>query len=99
VNGTEQYKFIGDTMLGLQKERHAPHTHPTLEELMMNYILGFAGFLGIAKVLAPLVFNLRRYTLSAADTYNILKSGPPKQTLDVCPFEGGGAMMAFTRPS
>jgi hypothetical protein len=68
-------------------------------KLMINYNLGFAGFIGVAKVLAPLVFNLRRYTLSAEDTYNILKSGPPKQTLDACPFEGGTGMIAFTRPS
>lgn len=63
------------------------------------YILGLTGFIGSTKVLAPLVFNFRRYTLSPQDTYKMLNSGPPKQTLEVCPLDGGTGSMAFTRPS
>lgn len=43
---------------------------------------GFIGFMGASKVLAPLVFSLRRYTLSTAVTYIVEKSEPPKQRLD-----------------
>ncbi len=68
------------------------------------YVLKFtisdsAGLIGAANVFAPLVFNLRRNTLSPAATYRILKSGPPKHTLAVWLFAGGAGMIAFTRPS
>jgi len=43
-----------------------------IETFNRSHILGLPGFFGLANVLAPLVFNLRRQTLSAADTYNIL---------------------------
>lgn len=63
------------------------------------YNLGTTGLIGLSKVLAPLVFNFLRYTLSPYETYSILKSRPPKQTLEGLNAESGNGNIAFTRPS
>src|SRR5262245_5764795 len=60
---------------------------------------GFAGLIGLSKEFTPRVFNFRRNTLSPADTYNTLKSVPPKQTFEACPFDGGIGRIASTRPN
>ena len=71
--------------------------HFTLFILIYNR--GLAGLIGLSKELTPRVFNFRRNTLSPAETYNTLKSAPPKQTFEACPFEGGIGSIASTLPN
>src|SRR5678816_2422646 len=66
---------------------------------VFNYNLGLAGRTGLSNEFTPRVFNFLRNTLSPADTYRILKSAPPKQTFEACPFDAGIGIIASTLPN
>ena len=70
-----------------------------IDKTISYYIRGIAALIGVAKVFAPFVLSLRRNILSPAETYIILKSGPPKQRFDVCPLDGGAGIIALTLPN
>jgi hypothetical protein len=66
---------------------------------LLYYNLGFADLIGLSNALTPRVFNFLRNTLSPAETYNISKSFPPKQTFEAWPFDGGIGSIASTLPN